>query len=432
MMNFFQIATILITLSALFSYVNFQYIRMPAKIGVMAIALIVSIALLISGLLGVPGARQQAAQILSGIDFNEALLHGMLAFLLFAGAQSLNLDDLRHEKTPVVLLATVSVVASTLVVGAGTYLVLRLAGARVTILDTLLFGALVSPTDPIAVIGIMKTAHAPKSLEVQIAGESLFNDGIGVVVFLVILELAVSDAPISALHVTTLFLEEAAGGLLFGLATGYVVYLMLKRIDNYQVEILLTLALAMGAYALAETLPIPISAPIAVVAAGLLIGNHGHAFAMSEETRAHVDDFWELIDEILNAVLFVLIGLEVLVIPLHWFYIAAGLLAIPITLLARWLSVAGVVGVLRLTRPMAPGTISILTWGGLRGGISVALALSLPPSPQRDVILAMTYAVVIFSIIVQGLTVGKLTARFVQEAVAADEVEALVEGQSRG
>jgi CPA1 family monovalent cation:H+ antiporter len=432
MMSAFEIVTVLITLSALFSYVNFQYIGMPAKIGVMVIALVVSIALLTSGLLGAPGARQQAAQILSGIDFNEALLHGMLAFLLFAGAQSLNLNELRNEKTPVVLLATVSVLVSTLVVGAGTYLVLRLAGIHVTILDTLLFGALVSPTDPIAVIGIMKTARAPKSLEVQIAGESLFNDGIGVVVFLVILELAVSNESISALHVTTLFVEEAAGGLLFGIATGYVVYSMLRRIDNYQVEILLTLALAMGAFALAEKLPIPISAPIAVVAAGLLIGNQGRAFAMSAETREHLDDFWELLDEILNAVLFVLIGLEVLVIPLHWSYLVAGLFAIPIALLARWLSVAGVVGVLRLTRPMVPGTISILTWGGLRGGISVALALSLPPSPQRNVILAMTYAVVIFSIIVQGLTVGKLTARFVQEAAAADEVEALVQGESRG
>jgi CPA1 family monovalent cation:H+ antiporter len=217
--------------------------------------------------------------------------------------------------------------------------------------------------------------------------------------------------------VVTLFFEEAAGGALFGLATGYIVYQMLKRIDNYEVEILLTLALAMGSYALAEMLPI--SPPIAVVAAGLLIGNQGHAFAMSAETREHLDNFWELLDETLNAVLFVLIGLEVLVIPLRWSYMAAGLLAISITLLARWISVAGVVAILRLSRPMVPGTISILTWGGLRGGISVALALSLPSSPDRNIIVAMTYATVIFSIIVQGLTVGKVTAYFVQKATAA-------------
>ncbi|HTJ08197.1 MAG TPA: sodium:proton antiporter [Candidatus Binataceae bacterium] len=416
-MNFFQIATVLITLSALFSYLNFQYIRMPAKIGVMAISLAISLALLGGGLLGIPGARHQAAHILNGLDFNQVLLHGMLAFMLFAGAQSLNLNDLKHEKAPVVLLATVSVVVSTLVVGLATYLLLQLIGIHATLLNALLFGALVSPTDPIAVIGIMKTARAPKSLETQIAGESLFNDGIGVVVFLVILELAGGDVAVSPLHVVTLFFEEAAGGALFGLATGYVVYQMLKRIDNYEVEILLTLALAMGSYALAEMLPI--SPPIAVVAAGLLIGNQGHAFAMSAETREHLDNFWELLDETLNAVLFVLIGLEVLVIPLRWSYIAAGLLAISITLLARWISVAGVVAIVRLSRPMVPGTISILTWGGLRGGISVALALSLPSSPDRNIIIAMTYATVIFSIIVQGLTVGKVTAYFVQKATAA-------------
>lgn len=418
-MNFFQIATVLITLSALFSYLNFQYIRMPAKIGVMAISLAISIALLAGGLLGVPGARHQAAHILNGLDFNQVLLHGMLAFMLFAGAQSLNLNDLKHEKAPVVLLATVSVVVSTLVVGLATYLLLQLIGIHATLLNALLFGALVSPTDPIAVIGIMKTARAPKSLETQIAGESLFNDGIGVVVFLVILELAGGEAAVSPLHVVTLFFEEAAGGALFGLAIGYVVYQMLKRIDNYEVEILLTLALAMGSYALAEMLPI--SPPIAVVAAGLLIGNQGHAFAMSAETREHLDNFWELLDETLNAVLFVLIGLEVLVIPLRWSYMAAGVLAISITLLARWISVAGVVAILRLTRRMVPGTIAILTWGGLRGGISVALALSLPASPDRNIIVAMTYATVIFSIIVQGLTVGKVTAYFVQRATAADE-----------
>jgi len=426
-MSPFQIATLLITLSALFSYVNFQYIHMPAKIGVMTIALAVSIFLLMGGLLGVPDAKQQAAHILSGIDFNQTLLHGMLAFLLFAGAQSLNLNELKHEKAPVVLLATVSVVISTLVVGTAAYLVLNPVGIHITMLETLLFGALVSPTDPIAVIGIMKTARVPKSLEVQIAGESLFNDGIGVVVFMVILQIATSGAPPSALHVTTLFMEEAVGGLMFGLGTGYLVYLMLKRIDHYEVEILLTLALAMGAYALAETLPIPVSAPIAVVTAGLLIGNQGRAFAMSDKTREHLDNFWELLDETLNAVLFVLIGLEVLVIPLHRSYVVACLIAIPATLLARWMSVAGVVSMLRLIRPIVLGTISILTWGGLRGGISVALALSLPSSPGRNIVVAMTYAVVIFSIIVQGLTVGTLTAHFIEKAAAANEIQDVIQ-----
>ena len=311
MMDLFQIATLLITLSALFSYVNFQYIRMPAKIGVMAIALALSLVLLISGWLGIADGKEQAAQVLRGIDFNRALLHGMLAFLLFAGAQHLDLNDLNHEKTAIVLLATVSVVVSTAVVGAAAWLMLGLVGISIGLTSAFLFGALISPTDPIAVIGIMKSARAPKSLETQISGESLFNDGIGVVVFLIVLQLATGKSPISGVGITLLFAEEAAGGLLLGLSAGYIAYLMLKRIDHYQVEILVTLALAMGVYALAEALPIPLSAPIAVVAAGLLIGNQGRALAMSPQTREHVDTFWELIDEILNAVLFVLIGLEV-------------------------------------------------------------------------------------------------------------------------
>lgn len=420
MMDLFQIATLLITLSAVFSYVNFQYIRMPAKIGVMTIALALSLALLISGWLGVADGKEQAAQVLRGIDFNRALLHGMLAFLLFAGAQHLDLNDLNHEKTAVVLLATVSVIVSTAVVGGAVWLMLGLIGVEMGLTSALLLGALISPTDPIAVIGIMKNARAPKSLETQISGESLFNDGIGVVVFLILLQVATGKSAISVVGITLLFAEEAAGGLLLGLSAGYIAYLLLKGIDHYQVEILVTLALAMGVYALAEALPIPLSAPIAVVAAGLLIGNQGRALAMSPETREHVDTFWELIDEILNAVLFLLIGLQVLVIPFNWGFVIAGLAAIPITLLARWISAAGVVALLSLLRPIAPGTIPILTWSGLRGGISVALALSLPSMNEKNAIIAMTYAVVIFSIIVQGLTVGKLTEHFVGAAIRSN------------
>jgi monovalent cation:H+ antiporter, CPA1 family len=320
----------------------------------------------------------------------------------------------------IALLATVGVIVSTFIVGGLTWWVLRLVDIELPMIACLIFGALISPTDPIAVLGIMRNVGAPKDLETEVAGESLFNDGIGVVVFLVLIELAGGAGELGIGGAAWLFVKEAVGGTVLGLSLGFVTYHMLKRVNNYQVEVLLTLALAMGVYALAEVLHM--SAPIAVVVAGLLIGNHGRAFAMSPTTKEHVDTFWELIDEILNAVLFLLIGLEVLVMPLYRAYFVAALLAIPITLLARWASVSAVVLPMRRFRTFTPGAIPILTWGGLRGGISVALALSLTPEVVRDrnVILAITYAVVIFSIVVQGLTVGKLVKRFAMREISTE------------
>jgi len=272
-----------------------------------------------------------------------------------------------------------------------------------------LLGALISPTDPIAVLGILKSINVPKSLETKIAGESLFNDGIGVVLFIVLHEIVIGGQQPTVSHVGLIFLEEAAGGALVGLVLGWVTYRLLKSVDNYQVEVLLTLALVMGGYALASAMHT--SGPIAIVCAGLLIGNHGRSFAMSDTTRHHLDTFWELVDEILNALLFVLIGLEVLVLTFTRSLLFAGMLAIPVILLARWLSVGLPVWVLRHWRKFTPGAIRIMTWGGLRGGISVALALSLPPGRERVVILAITYVIVIFSILGQGLTLKRLVTR---------------------
>jgi CPA1 family monovalent cation:H+ antiporter len=282
----------------------------------------------------------------------------------------------------------------------------ELVGLGIPFVYCLLFGALISPTDPIAVLGILKQAHAPKSLEAKIAGESLFNDGMAVVVFLVLIRLASGEAGLSASDVILLFSQEAIGGVLFGLGAGAVTYWMLKSVDNYQVEVLLTLALVTGGYALAEVLHL--SAPVAIVCAGLLIGNHGRTLAMSEKTRGHLDTFWELIDEVLNAVLFVLIGLEVLALDFLAEYLLAGLLAIPIVLVARFTSVGIPITVMRHFRSFSPRVIQILTWGGLRGGISVALALSLPANGFRDALVVITYIVVIFSILVQGLSIGPL------------------------
>ncbi len=333
---------------------------------------------------------------------------GMLSFLLFAGALHININDLARHKWVILTLASGGVLLSTVIVGTLTWWLLAAFGLQLSFVYCLLFGALISPTDPVAVLGILKTAGVPKSLETKIAGESLFNDGVAVVVFIVLFRIATGGAEVSPGGIAGLFLLEALGGLLFGLAIGFAAYAMLKSVDSYQVEILITLALVMGGYALAHAMHV--SGPIAIVVAGLLIGNHGRLLAMSKTTRQHLDTFWELLDEILNAVLFVLIGLEILLLVFTRQYFLAGLLAIPIVLLARLLSVGLPIALMRQVRSFSPHVIKILTWGGLRGGISVALALSLPPGPERNLIVAITYIVVVFSIAVQGLTVGKLVA----------------------
>ena len=405
-MDIFDTAAILITLAALFSYVNHRFLRIPTTIGIMMISLVLSLGLLLLNALGWTVPEQQAERLVGGIDFHETLMEGMLSFLLFAGALHVNLDDLRQQKWVVLSLATVGVVLSTFIVGALAWLIFNGLGIDMPWLYCLLFGALISPTDPIAVMGILKTAGAAKSLEIKIAGESLFNDGIGVVVFLVILGLVQGISEPTIAGIGGLLLQEAGGGIVFGLVIGLVVFSLLRSIDNYQVEVLLTLALVMGGYAAAHALHI--SGPIAMVVAGLVIGNHGRVLAMSDTTREHLDNFWELMDEILNAVLFVLIGLEVLLLSFRGEYLLAILAVIPAVLAARYVSVGLPVMLMRRFREFSPRVVEILTWGGLRGGISVALALSLPASPERDAILTTTYAVVVFSIIVQGLTIGKL------------------------
>jgi len=408
-MGLFEIAAVLIVLTALFSYVNYRTVGLPTTIGVMVISMLVSLGIAGVGMFGLGAVQRQSAEILGGIDFNKALLHGMLSFLLFAGALHIKLEDLSGQKGVVALLATAGVMASTFLVGGFSWLLLKVLGIPIPFLQCLLFGALISPTDPVAVLGILKTAGIPKSLEIKIAGESLFNDGIGVVVFLILLELSGGGVDVTVRKVFSLFLTETVGGAALGLLSGFLAYRMLKGVNNYQVEVIITLALVMGGYTLADS--IHTSGPIAIVVAGLLIGNRGRAFAMSDLTREHLDAFWELVDGILTAVLFLLIGMEIQVIPFNRAYVIAGIAGIGVTLLARWVSVGMTVGALRPFRRFSPGTVRILTWGGLRGGISVALALSLPVGPHRDVILVMTYITVVFSIIVQGLSLGKVVKR---------------------
>ncbi|MEJ2111102.1 MAG: sodium:proton antiporter [Acidobacteriota bacterium] len=404
-MNLIDVLTILITLAALFSYLNYRFFRLPTTIGLMACGLTMSLGLIALGPFDT-GIKTAAAGIIGSIDFNELLLHGMLSFLLFAGALHININDLLKQKWVISSLATAGTILSTFIVGALAWLVLNWIGFSIPFLYCLLFGALISPTDPIAVLGILKATSTPDTLKAKITGESLFNDGIGVVLFIVLLEISTGYGELSFWHVFQVFAQEAFGGIAFGFCIGWIAYRMLKKVDNYQVEILITLALVMGGYALANALHI--SGPLAIVVAGLLIGNHGRSFAMSEETREHLDMFWELMDEIMNAVLFVLIGLEIVILTLTAEYLLAGALMIPIVLLARLTSVGVPVAILKFRRRFSPNAVKILTWGGLRGGISVALALSLPKSPYRDVILATTYLIVVFSILVQGLTIRKL------------------------
>ncbi len=400
----------LMFITAGFSYINHRFLKFPTSIGVMAIALVFSLMLIaLAELKWIPGLEDSARALLESIDFNQLVLHGILGALLFAASLHINLEDLAKEKWTITLLASVGVVLSTTLVAGLMYFVLGWLGIGMPFIYCLLFGALISPTDPIAVLGILKNVGAPKALETKIAGESLFNDGVAVVIFIVLLDIATSHHEPSALSITLLFLKEAGGGALFGLAAGYGAYLLLRTVDDYKVEVLITLALVFASYAAADAMHI--SAPIAAVVAGLLIGNHGRKLAMSGKTTEHVDMFWELVDEILNGILFVLLGFELLIVTFNLSSFKAGLIAIPVVLLARFIGVSLPIGLMKFKREFSPNAIKVLTWGGLRGGISVALALSLPASPERELILMMTYVVVVFSILVQGLTIGKLVQR---------------------
>lgn len=401
-MSIFNLIGIVLTLAALFGYLNFRFIRLPATIGVMLIALVFSLSLLLLQRLGW-SIEPAAERLVRSIDFNVTLMQGMLGFLLFAGALNVNLDDLLQHRWTVAVFTVFGVLCSTAIIGFLTYIVFQWIGVGLPWIYCFLFGALISPTDPIAVLGLLKEFGAPKTLEVNIAGEALFNDGVGVVVFLALYEMVAGTSGFSFERVGFLFLTEALGGIALGLLLGWITYRLLKSIDHYQVELLLTLALVTGGYALANSLRV--SGPLAIVAAGILIGNQGRHFAMSEKTRQQIDTFWELVDEILNAVLFVLIGLEMLILTMKpGFWIAAAA-TIPMVLLARLVSVWIPAILMRKAFSSSQGLIRIMTWGGLRGGISVALALSIPTGAERDLILAVTYAVVVFSILVQGLTV---------------------------
>ncbi len=409
-MEIYNIITLIIVLAAIFGYINFRFIKLPGTIGIMLISLVASLIVI-----SLSALNQKffiaASTVISAIDFHTALMKVMLSFLLFAGAFHIDARKLKSERASIITFATMGVIISTFVVGSLTYGVIQLFGLSINYLYCLIFGALISPTDPIAAIGILKKAKIPESLEIKISGESLFNDGVGVVIFATLIEIAqVGLSNTSGWGIGWLFIKKAGGGLIFGYILGYLGYLALKSIDNYIVETMITLAIVMGGYLLADRLHV--SGPLAMVMAGIITGNKSMEQGVSDTTRDYLGKFWEMIDEVMNAILFLLIGFEMLIIPFNMTLLWLGCVAIIIVLLARFLAVIIPIMFLKYkTKPFERNAIPILTWGGLRGGISVALALSVPKYMYGEVFVSITYIVVLFSILIQGLTIGKFAKR---------------------
>ncbi len=408
-MDLFLIISILVTLSALFAYLNTRFLKLPDTIGIMVVSLFFSLGLILFGNI-FPGFYHATEAFVTGIDFGAVLVDIMLCFLLFAGALHTDISLLKFNHRAISVFAVIGVLLSALITGVLLFYMFRLFGQDINIWYCIVFGALVAPTDPIAVLGILTKAGAPKQAEIKIVGESLFNDGIGVVLFLSLIKIiSIGTDNITGGQILMLLLSEVGGGILLGMVLGWVGFYMMKRIDNYQAEILITLAMVMGGYSLAEVLHV--SGPLAMVMAGLFTGSRAKAEAMSHTTELYLDKFWELADVLLNAILFVLIGLELLVLEFSKPYLIAGLLAIPISIFARYISLVIPSAFLKRWVGTDHKTIQLMTWGGLRGGLSIAMALSLQDPLPKNQFVAMTYIIVLFSIIVQGMTLGIIVKR---------------------
>lgn len=415
----FDIAAILVLLAAALGYVNHRFLKLPASVGMTLMGALASLAVIALGAIFPHwGIAPTVEGFLVNIDFHKALMEGMLSFLLFAGALHVNWQEMHANRLPIFILATVGVLLSTAIVGGGIWWIAGLAGIALPFSWALVFGALISPTDPVAVMAILRRAAVPPSLQATVAGESLFNDGVGVVVFSILLAVAMGQAEFSWTHAAGDFAREALGGAAFGALIGWIAFRAMRSIDEYTVEVTISLAVVMAGYSFAQMLHI--SGPVAMAVAGLLIGNAGFAHAMSDVTRDYLIKFWLLIDEILNAVLFLLIGLEVVLVSRQPGLLLLGLAAIPLALAARWISVSAPLAVLRRWTDLGPLTVPTLVWGGLRGGISIALALSLPASEFRAPIVAATFVIVLFAVIVQGGSIGGLVRRLAERNQKAE------------
>ncbi len=397
----------LIVLASIFSYLNYRFLKLPSTIGIMVIAIVVSIFLVSFGETVLPRTFGHLNNLMTSIDFTEVLMGAMLNFLLFAGGIHINIDDLKEQFWPVVIFSTVGVVISTFVVGFGVFYLLPLVGLQLPFIYCLLFGALISPTDPVAVLSILKQANVSKSLETKVAGESLFNDGMAVVVFTVVLQLAIGNkVDLGVESIGLLLLKEAGGGILLGVVLGWITSRLMREVDDYIISVLVTLSVVMGGYLIARQMHI--SGPLTMVAAGLFMGNFNMKFKMKSITQDYLIKFWELIDEILNAVLFLFIGFELLMIKDLRHFMIPGALAVVVVLFARFISIWGPTKFMSFKTRFSPQTVKVLVWGGIRGGVSIALALSIPKNEYSTIVLSITYCVVVFSIIVQGLTIAKV------------------------
>jgi len=415
-MELYYTFSVLIVLASLFSYLNVRFIKLPATIGIMVIAMLVSVGIRVLGDEFFPETTTQFFELIRTFDFTEILMSAMLNFLLFAGALHINISDLKEHKLPIFTYATVSVVLSAFIISGLLYYIAPFFNIDIPYIYCLLFGTLISPTDPIVVLGILKQAKVPKMIETKITGESLFNDGVAVVMFAVVLKLAIDpDFEASFGSISKLFLLEAGGGILLGGLLGFTASNVMKKIDDYKVSVLITLSIVMGGFLLAKQLHV--SSPLAMVIAGLIIGNYGTAVAMSDVTRDYLAKFWELIDEIMNAILFLFIGFELLILPDLTEQLVLGIVTIAIVLLARTLSIFIPARTLLRNKTLTRGSLTTMVWGGIRGGVSIALVMSIPNSAGelKDVLLEVTYIVVLFSIVVQGLTVGKVAKKVLKE-----------------
>ena len=423
-MELYYSFSILIVLATMFEYINHKLLRLPSTIGVMVIAICVSIILILFGESLLPKTTLSLHKIVSSVDFTEVLMGAMLNFLLFAGGIHINIKDLREQIAPVVMFASIGVVISTFAVGFGAYYLLPFAGVEIPLIYCLVFGALISPTDPVAVLSILKKAKVSKSLETKVAGESLINDGVAIVVFTVLLQIAVGkQVDLTLESILMLVVQEAGGGLLLGAVLGFIGSKMMQNTDDYILSVLITLSIVMGGYLIAHSMHI--SGPLTMVAAGLFMGNFSPKFKMKSEVRDYLVKFWELIDEIMNAVLFLFIGLELLLIKNLNEYLFAGGICILVVLLARWVSIFFPTKLMSFKHRFTPQTVKVLVWGGLRGGVSIALALSIPKSEYNHIIISITYCVVVFSIIFQGLTIDKIAnpKKIAQEETKQEELE---------